>query len=99
VNSLAHYLSEQPYDNRRSSSDHFLTAIITIGRVIITFTMNFCPTIEWHQPDLTKWFISLYGCRGLAYSLNRQNEIDKTRLQQVLKKLNTKASRLIGARH
>ncbi|KAL4893081.1 fatty acid desaturase [Aspergillus ambiguus] len=100
VNSLAHYLGEQPYDDRRSSRDHFITAIITMGEGYHNFHHEFPSDyrngIEWHQPDVTKWLISLYEWIGLAYNLKRfrQNEIDKSRLQQIFKKLRIKSKSL-----
>ena len=100
VNSLAHWIGEQPYDDRRSSRDHLITALITMGEGYHNFHHEFPSDyrngIEWYQPDITKWGIKLCEQLGLAYDLKRfrQNEIGKSRLQQVFKKLNVERESL-----
>ncbi|RAH59759.1 fatty acid desaturase [Aspergillus piperis CBS 112811] len=100
VNSLAHWIGEQPYDDRRSSRDHLITALITMGEGYHNFHHEFPSDyrngIEWYQPDITKWAIRLCEQLGLAYDLKRfrQNEIGKSRLQQVFKKLNVERESL-----
>jgi len=93
VNSLAHYLGEQPFDDRNSPRDHFITAIVTLGEGYHNFHHEFPSdyrnAIQWHQYDPTKWFIWTMKQLGLAYDLKtfRANEIEKGRLQQQQKKL------------
>jgi len=93
VNSLAHWLGDQPFDDRNSPRDHVITAIVTLGEGYHNFHHEFPSdyrnAIEWHQYDPTKWFIWTMKQLGLAYDLKqfRSNEIEKGRLQQQQKKL------------
>lgn len=41
VNSLAHWLGEQPFDDRNSPRDHFLTALVTLGEGYHNFHHEF----------------------------------------------------------
>lgn len=88
VNSLAHYVGDQPFDDRRSPRNHFTTAIVTLGEGYHNFHHEFPNDyrngIEWFQWDPTKWTISLWKKLGLAYDLHAtgDNEIDMGRFQQ-----------------
>ena len=96
VNSLAHWLGDQPFDDRRSPKDHVFTALLTLGEGYHNFHHEFPSdyrnAISWHQYDPTKWFIWLSKHLGLAHDLKtfRQNEIEKGRLQQQQKALKRK---------
>ncbi|KAB8226811.1 uncharacterized protein BDW43DRAFT_317439 [Aspergillus alliaceus] len=100
VNSLAHYLGHQPYDDRHTPRDHLLTALITLGEGFHNFHHEFPSDyrngIEWHQVDVTKWFIWVCGLVGLAGDLKRfrYNEIAKARVQQRFKRLDEEKRRL-----
>ncbi|KAI9882122.1 MAG: stearoyl-CoA 9-desaturase [Watsoniomyces obsoletus] len=100
VNSLAHWLGDQPFDDRNSPRDHVLTALITLGEGYHNFHHEFPSdyrnAIEWHQYDPTKWSIWLWKQCGLAHHLKefKNNEIEKGRLQQQQKKLDQKRSQL-----
>ena len=100
VNSLAHWLGDQPFDDRNSPRDHVLTAIITLGEGYHNFHHEFPSdyrnAIEWHQYDPTKWLIWTCKRLGLAHGLKefRNNEIEKGRLQQHQKKLDQKRAQL-----
>lgn len=93
VNSLAHWIGEQPFDDRRSPRDHFLTAVVTLGEGYHNFHHEFPSdyrnAIEWWQYDPTKWMIWLWKQVGLADDLKRfrRNEIEKGRIQQLQKAL------------
>jgi stearoyl-CoA desaturase (delta-9 desaturase) len=93
VNSLAHWLGDQPFDDRNSPRDHVVTAIVTLGEGYHNFHHEFPSdyrnAIRWWQYDPTKWFIWTMKQVGLAYDLKefRHNEIEKGRLQQQQKKL------------
>jgi stearoyl-CoA desaturase (delta-9 desaturase) len=41
VNSLAHWLGEQPFDDRRTPRDHFVTALVTLGEGYHNFHHEF----------------------------------------------------------
>ncbi|KAH6873620.1 fatty acid desaturase-domain-containing protein [Thelonectria olida] len=100
VNSLAHWLGDQPFDDRNSPRDHLITALITLGEGYHNFHHKFPSdyrnAIEWYQYDSTKWSIWIWKQLGLAYDLKqfRQNEIEKGRVQQMQKKLDQKRATL-----
>jgi stearoyl-CoA desaturase (delta-9 desaturase) len=93
VNSLAHWLGDQTFDDRNSPRDHILTAFLTAGEGYHNFHHEFPSdyrnAIVWYQFDPTKWSIWLWKQVGLAHNLKefRQNEIEKGRIQQLQKKL------------
>jgi len=100
VNSLAHWLGDQPFDDRNSPRDHIFTALVTLGEGYHNFhhefPSDFRNAIEWWQYDPTKWFIWTMKKVGLAYDLKqfRANEIEKGRVQQQQKKLDKKRAEL-----
>ncbi|CAK7221087.1 stearoyl-CoA 9-desaturase [Sporothrix curviconia] len=100
VNSLAHWLGDQPFDDRNSPRDHVITALVTLGEGYHNFHHEFPSdyrnAIMWWQYDPTKWSIWIWKQLGLAYDLKqfRQNEIEKGRLQQIQKKLDQKRATL-----
>lgn len=100
VNSLAHWLGEQPFDDRNSPRDHVITALVTLGEGYHNFHHEFPSdyrnAIRWWQYDPTKWSIWTWKQLGLASDLKtfRQNEIDKGRLQQQQKKLDQQRVKL-----
>ncbi|KAH0389015.1 putative delta-9 desaturase, partial [Aureobasidium melanogenum] len=100
VNSLAHWLGDQPFDDRNSPRDHVITAVVTLGEGYHNFHHEFPSdyrnAIEWHQYDPTKWSIWTWKQLGLAYDLKqfRSNEIEKGRVQQLQKKIDRKRAEL-----
>jgi stearoyl-CoA desaturase (delta-9 desaturase) len=100
VNSLAHWLGDQPFDDRNSPRDHIITALVTLGEGYHNFHHEFPSdyrnAIEWHQYDPTKWTIWTCKQLGLAYDLKqfRSNEIEKGRVQQLQKKIDQKRAKL-----
>ena len=100
VNSLAHWLGDQPFDDRNSPRDHVITALVTLGEGYHNFHHEFPSdyrnAIEWHQYDPTKWSIWFWKQLGLAYDLKqfRSNEIEKGRIQQLQKKIDRKRATL-----
>jgi stearoyl-CoA desaturase (delta-9 desaturase) len=100
VNSLAHWLGDQPFDDRNSPRDHVITALVTLGEGYHNFHHEFPSdyrnAIEWHQYDPTKWFIWTMKQVGLAHDLKqfRSNEIEKGRIQQQQKKIDQKRAQL-----
>lgn len=100
VNSLAHWLGEQPFDDRNSPRDHVITALVTFGEGYHNFHHEFPSDyrngIEWHQYDPTKWCIWTWKHLSLAYNLKqfRANEIEKGRVQQLQKTVDQKRARL-----
>ena len=93
VNSLAHWIGETPFDDKRTPKDHMITAFVTVGEGYHNFHHQF-PTdyrnaIKWYQYDPTKWFIWCMAQLGLATHLKTfpSNEIKKGQLTMQLKKL------------
>ncbi|EQL02548.1 acyl-CoA desaturase [Ophiocordyceps sinensis CO18] len=88
VNSLAHWLGSQPYDDEHTPRDHLVTAIITFGEGYHNFHHEFPSDYRsspvWYHWDPTKWLIAAMAFVGLAHGLKtfRHNEIEKRRLQQ-----------------
>ncbi|KAG4256539.1 Acyl-CoA desaturase [Fusarium proliferatum] len=100
VNSLAHWLGDQPFDDRNSPRDNVITALVTLGEGYHNFHHEFPSdyrnAIEWYQYDPTKWCIWIWSKLGLAYDLKqfRANEIEKGRVQQMQKMLDQKRATL-----
>ncbi|KAK9459204.1 uncharacterized protein V1516DRAFT_697291 [Lipomyces oligophaga] len=100
VNSLAHWIGDQPFDDRRSPRDHVLTALVTFGEGYHNFHHEFPSdyrnAIKWYQYDPTKWAIWAMSKIGLAYDLKTfsQNAIEQGLVQQKQKKLDKWRSRL-----
>ncbi|PWY88374.1 putative acyl-CoA desaturase [Aspergillus heteromorphus CBS 117.55] len=100
VNSLAHYLGEQPYGDGRSARNHLVTALITFGEGYHNFHHEFPGDyrngIEWYDYDPTKWVIRALAGLGLVNRMKRfrQNEIEKRRVQQGYKALEKERARL-----
>jgi stearoyl-CoA desaturase (delta-9 desaturase) len=100
VNSLAHWLGDQPFDDRNTPRDHVLTALVTLGEGYHNFHHEFPAdyrnAIEWHQYDPTKWMIWAWKQVGLASNLKtcRRSIIEKGRVQQMQKQLDKKRATL-----
>ncbi|KAH3903344.1 probable Acyl-CoA desaturase 1 [Saccharomycodes ludwigii] len=100
INSLAHWLGAQPFDDRRTPRDNWLTALITFGEGYHNFHHEF-PTdyrnaIKWYQYDPTKVLIYLSSLLGLSYDLKTfsQNAIEQGIIQQKQKKLDRERAKL-----
>ncbi|XHF98453.1 stearoyl-CoA 9-desaturase [Aspergillus wentii] len=93
VNSLAHWLGDQPFDDRNSPRDHMITALLACGEGYHNFHHGFPSdyrnAIKWWQYDPTKWFIWTCCQLGLAYDRKTfsDKDIEKCRLQQRQKML------------
>ncbi|RFU30483.1 hypothetical protein B7463_g5846, partial [Scytalidium lignicola] len=100
VNSVAHWIGDQPFDDRNSPRDHVLTALLTLGEGYHNFHHEFPSdyrnAIEWYQYDPTKWSIALWKKLGLASDLKtfRHNVIEIGRLQQQQKVVDLKMAQL-----
>ncbi|KAK6837292.1 hypothetical protein RU639_001491 [Aspergillus parasiticus] len=100
VNSLAHWLGDQPFDASKSSRDHFLTALLALGEGYHNFHHEFPSEYrnetKWYQYDPTKWVIRMWEYLGLAYDVKRfhPEEVQKRRLQQKHTVLAEEASKL-----
>uniref|UniRef100_A0A1D1ZAM8 Acyl-CoA desaturase n=1 Tax=Anthurium amnicola TaxID=1678845 RepID=A0A1D1ZAM8_9ARAE len=83
VNSLAHYLGDKPFDDKRTPRDHFITAVVTMGEGYHNFHHEFPQdyrnAIKFYQYDPTKWLIKTCSIFGLASNLKKfpENEIKK----------------------
>ena len=100
INSLAHYLGDQPFDDRRTPRDNWITALVTFGEGYHNFHHEF-PTdyrnaIKWYQYDPTKVIIFLSSLVGLSYNLKKfsQNAIQQGLVQQQQKKIDRQRAHL-----
>lgn len=75
INSLCHSIGKQPYSDKNSSKDSWLTAVLTYGEGYHNFHHAFQADYRngfrgWHW-DPTKWLINLLRWVGLAENLRR----------------------------
>jgi stearoyl-CoA desaturase (delta-9 desaturase) len=95
VNSLAHFAGSQPFADRHTPRDSFITAFVTLGEGYHNFHHEFPKdyrnAIRWWQYDPTKWLIRTLAFFGLTYNLKvfPENEIKKGQLQMMEKKLHS----------
>lgn len=100
VNSLAHWIGSQPFDDRRTPRDHVLTALVTFGEGYHNFHHEFPSdyrnAIKWYQYDPTKILIYVASLFGLAYDLKTfsQNAIEQGLVQQQQKKIDAMRAKL-----
>jgi len=100
VNSVAHWLGDQPFDDKHTPRNHFITALITLGEGYHNFHHEFPNdyrnAIRFFQYDPTKWLILTLNFFGLADHLQTfsENEIQKGVVQMDLKKINERSSKL-----
>lgn len=100
VNSLAHWIGVQPFDDRRTPRDHVLTAFVTFGEGYHNFHHEFPSdyrnALKWYQYDPTKVSIWAMSKVGLAWNLKTfsQNAIEQGLFQQQQKKLNAMKKQL-----
>ncbi|KAI0870836.1 delta-9 fatty acid desaturase [Hypoxylon argillaceum] len=100
INSLAHWIGDQPFDDKHSPRDNFVAALITFGEGYHNFhhefPSDFRNGIFWYQYDPTKWSIMIWKRLGLAYDLKTfpSNEIQKGQVQQLQKKLDLQRAAL-----
>ena len=75
VNSLAHTIGTQPYSDRGSARDSFLTALVTLGEGYHnfhhTFQADYRNGVRWYQLDPTKWVVWALARLGLTSDLRR----------------------------
>lgn len=100
VNSLAHWIGSQPFDDRRTPRDHVVTALVTFGEGYHNFHHEFPSdyrnALIWYQYDPTKVVIWTLSKLGLAWNLKTfsQNAIEQGLIQQQQKKLDRERARL-----
>jgi stearoyl-CoA desaturase (delta-9 desaturase) len=100
VNSLAHWLGDNTFDDRHTPRDHYFTALVTIGEGYHNFHHEFPQdyrnAILYYQYDPTKWFIWACSKVGLAYNLKTfpANEIAKGQIYMQEQKINEVKRRL-----
>ena len=93
VNSLAHWVGDQPYANNLSPRNCWFVALITWGEGYHNFhhefPVDYRNGIRWFHWDPTKWFIWLCEKVNLASDLKRfpENEIRKGQFQQIERQL------------
>ncbi|CCE61942.1 hypothetical protein TPHA_0B02700 [Tetrapisispora phaffii CBS 4417] len=100
INSMAHYIGAQPFDDKRTPRDNWLTALVTFGEGYHNFHHEFPSdyrnAIKWYQYDPTKVIIYLTSLVGLSYDLKTFSSlaIKQALVQQEQKKLDKKKNAL-----
>ncbi|PHH92696.1 hypothetical protein CDD83_5933 [Cordyceps sp. RAO-2017] len=100
VNSIAHYVGEQPFDDRLSPRNNTLLAAFTLGEGYHNFHHEFPADYrhshEWRLFDTTAWIIRFWKYLEIASDLKqfRANEVEKSRLQQCQKTLEKRQSQI-----
>ncbi|KAI0366213.1 hypothetical protein BV20DRAFT_1002769 [Pilatotrama ljubarskyi] len=100
INSVAHYLGESPFDDRKTARDHLLSALLTMGEGYHNFhhqfPVDYRNAVKWYQYDPTKWFIAACAALGLASNLRvfPENEISKAELTMEMKKMKAVQDRI-----
>jgi stearoyl-CoA desaturase (delta-9 desaturase) len=89
INSLCHYLGEQPYSSKCSARDSWLLAILTFGEGYHNYHHEFQHDYRngvkpWNF-DPTKWIIWAFSKLGFAHNLRRVPQ-DKILLAQQRRK-------------
>ncbi|RAH50532.1 acyl-CoA desaturase [Aspergillus brunneoviolaceus CBS 621.78] len=93
INSLAHWLGDQPYDDRASPRDSLLAAVLTLGEGYHnfhhTFPRDYRNGVRWYHWDCTKWVIAGWEWMGWADELRRVADVDveRARVQELQKGL------------
>jgi stearoyl-CoA desaturase (delta-9 desaturase) len=93
INSLAHWMGDQPYGTFKSARNCFIVAILTLGEGYHNFHHEFPSDwrngVRWYEFDPTKWSIWLWTQFGLVTDLRffSMNEINKSMLQASRNKL------------
>lgn len=88
INSLAHWLGDQPFQRTKSPRDNLLAAVLTLGEGYHNFHHEFPNDyrngIRLFDFDPTKWFIILLARIRLAFDLKTfsENETRKGRFQE-----------------
>jgi stearoyl-CoA desaturase (Delta-9 desaturase) len=100
INSLAHWLGTQPFDDRRTPRDNWITALVTFGEGYHNFHHEFPSdyrnAIKWYQFDPTKVFVYTCSLFGFTYNLKKfpQVIIDQGILQQKQKQINRQMKKM-----
>jgi stearoyl-CoA desaturase (delta-9 desaturase) len=75
INSFAHLLGKQPYSDKNSARDSFVTAVLSMGEGYHnfhhTFPSDYRNGVLAHQFDPTKWTLRVLASVGLARNLRR----------------------------
>jgi len=100
VNSLAHWLGHQTYDDERTPRDHLFTALVTMGEGYHNFHHEFPNDyrngIRYYDYDPTKWVIRFFALFGFTHDLKEfpVNEIAKGKLLMKQKQLDQEKAKL-----
>ncbi|KAJ6035984.1 stearoyl-CoA desaturase [Penicillium herquei] len=98
VNSVAHWLGDQPYEGRHTPRDHYLTALLSFGEGYHnfhhTFPSDYRAGVKWYHYDPAKWHIAFWSYLSLTSELKRfpSTEIQKCQLLQLQQNLDERKS-------
>ncbi|KAH8704119.1 putative acyl-CoA desaturase [Talaromyces proteolyticus] len=92
INSLAHWVGDQPYSDKNTSRQAIWIGLYSMGEGYHNFHHTFPSDYRngpvWYDIDMSKWLIALWEKLGWASHLNRTSpeDIERCRTMQVLKK-------------
>ena len=104
INSVAHLIGKQPFCQRSTARDSFITALITLGEGYHNFHHRFKSDyrngIRWYHFDPTKWWVWTMSKLGLTYNLRRvpAHVIEQARQQASTDANNRRRRALAGHR-
>ena len=93
INSLAHTLGTQEYDDESTARDNWVAALLTFGEGYHSFhhkfPADFRNGVRWYNWDPAKWFITAMKYIGLASNLRMTAAptIERTRMEVAVKRL------------
>lgn len=87
INSLCHYIGNQPYNLNNTARDSAIMAFLAYGEGYHNFHHQFMNDyrngIRWYHWDPTKWSIQLFAFTGLASRLKRVSNYEILRARMV----------------
>ncbi|MEI6234310.1 MAG: fatty acid desaturase [Planctomycetota bacterium] len=104
INSWAHKVGAQTYDDESTARDNWVIAFATFGEGFHSFhhrfPADFRNGVRWYNWDPAKWFITAMKWIGLASDLRitAASTIEQTRMEVAVKKLETRIA-LAGPTH
>jgi stearoyl-CoA desaturase (delta-9 desaturase) len=90
VNSLAHWLGDQPHGKSGTSRDHMFTAFLTFGEGYHNYhheyPYDYRNGLRWYDYDPTKWLIETLYILGLVFDLKTRETLNNKINKKVFEK-------------
>lgn len=79
VGSICHAYGSRPFPNDDHSTNNWLVAVLTFGEGLQNnhhaFPCSFRHAIQWWEPDLSGWIISVFGRVGLVWGIREPDRL------------------------